>query len=251
MTVDMVPADDAQEVETLASELARAYRRMAVFYRDQLELTGPAADARARGADDTPEQAAADLARIRDRPPDQLSWFDLTRLAERQPEDMAAIWRRLKEQARHEFASGHRAADALEWQGSPWDRARFLAIRDSFQADGPPPSGIEAALIDSAAEAFSTYLEWTEQHIRMVSVDMKHEEQRSEQYGEWQPQRLSYAHAIDNAARMAEQAHTRFLRTVKMLHEVRKLAPSVYVGHAGQVNVGHQQVNMSKQDTET
>jgi len=242
----MVPVDDAREVETLAMELARAYRRMAAFYRDHMELSGPEADARARGADDTPEDAARDLARIRDRPPDQVSWFDLTRLAERHPEDMAAIWQRLKETARQEFASGHRSADALEWQGSPWERARFLAIRDSFRADGPPPSGIEAALVDSAAEAFSTYLEWTESHIRMVSVDMKHEEHRSEQYGEWQPQRLSYAESVDRAARMAEQAHTRFLRTVKMLHEVRKLSPAVYVGHAGQINVGHQQVNVTR-----
>ena len=44
---------------------------------------------------------------------------------------------------------------------------------------------------------------------------------------------------------MVEQAHARFLRTVKMLHEVRKYAPPVYIGHAGQINVGHQQVNVS------
>ena len=66
---------------------------------------------------------------------------------------------RVKTAARDELASGHRTGDALEWQGGPWDRARFLAIRDSFRGDTPPRDGIEAALIDSAAEAFSDYLE--------------------------------------------------------------------------------------------
>lgn len=37
------------EACTLATELARAYREMATFYHDKLELSGPEADARARG----------------------------------------------------------------------------------------------------------------------------------------------------------------------------------------------------------
>ena len=47
---------------------------------------------RARGADVTPAEAAADTERIRDRPPDQVGWFDLTRLAERDPAEAAAQW---------------------------------------------------------------------------------------------------------------------------------------------------------------
>src|SRR5690606_31508518 len=245
MSHEIVPADDALEVEDIASQLAAAYRGMAAFYRDQMELTGPEADERARGADSTPEEAAADLARITDAPPDQVSWFDLTRLAEREPERMAAVWHRIKEAARRELASGHRTADALEWHGRPWERARFLALRDSFRGDGPPPSGIEAALIDSAAEAFTAYLQASEHLTMMTALDMKHEHDRAEQYGEWQPQRLSYAESVDRAARTVQQAHARFLRTVKMLHEIRKVSPALYVGHAGQINVGQQQLNVA------
>jgi hypothetical protein len=245
MSRDVMHAGEALEVETLASEIARAYRQMAAFYRDKLELTGPDADARARGIRDTPEEAAADLERIRDRPPDQVSWFDLTRLIERDPDEMEAMWHRLKGTARRELSSGHRTADALEWQGRPWDRVRFLAIRESFQDDDTPSSGIESALIDSAAEGFSDYLAWTEHLNRMVSLDMEHEKERAERDGRWRPMRLSYAEAVDQAARMAERAHTRFLRTVKMLQEVRRFAPAVYVGHAGQINVGAQQVNVA------
>jgi hypothetical protein len=244
MSSDLVPVDDVSEAESLAAEMARAYRRMATFYRDQLELSGPDADARTRGADTTPEDAAADLARIQDRPADEVSWFDLNRLAERTPDDAAEQWRRIRDTARRELASGHRAAQSLAWSGRPWQRARFLAIRDSFR-DGMPASGIEAALIDTAAQAYSDFLEESEHHHMLTSVDMESEQSRAERDGEWRPQRLSYAESIEQAARSVERAHTRFLRTVKMLHEVQRTTPALYVSHAGQINVGQQQVNLA------
>ena len=55
-------------------------------------MSAPEADARARGRDYTAEEAAADLARIRDRPPDQVGWFDLNRMADRDPEALAELW---------------------------------------------------------------------------------------------------------------------------------------------------------------
>lgn len=245
MSGDMMLVDDAQEAESLAMEMARAYRRMVTFYRDQLELSGLEADARARGADDTPEEAARDLARIHDRPPDQISWFDLNRLAERNPNDAAAQWQSIRKSARQELESGHRAAQSLAWDSRPWERARFLALRESFR-DGMPAHGIEAALIDVAAQAYSDFLEESE-HLHMLSgVDMETERTRAERDGEWRPQRLSYAEMVEKAARSVERAHTRFLQSVKMLHEMRKLSPAVYVGHAGQVNVGHQQLNVAR-----
>lgn len=76
-------------------------------------------------------------------------------------------------------------------------------------------------------------------------MDMEHEEARSERDWLWRPQRLSYAAAIEQAARMAERAHARFLRTVKTLQDVRRMAATIYVGQAGQINVGSQQVNIA------
>jgi hypothetical protein len=235
---------DASEVDSLAGELARAYRQMAAFYRDQLELTGPKADQRARGLDHSPDEAAADAARIWERPPDQVSWYDLNRLAERGPDAAVGAWKRVRAAARDELTSGHRTAQALEWQGRPWGRARFLAVRDSFRASTPPQSGFEAALMDTAAEAFSDYLEWSEHLHMQSSTEADTERNRLERDGYWSPPRLSMADAIDQSSRMAERVHTRFLRTVKALHEVRRLAATIYVGHAGQVNVGSQQVNI-------
>jgi hypothetical protein len=165
-----------------------------------------------------------------------VSWFDLTRLAERDPDALREIWQGVKAAARDELASGHRTADALDWDGTPWQRARFLAIRDGFRADYQPRGGIEAAMVDLAAEAFGDYLAWTETVHRRASLDVEAEERDAERHGHWKPQRVSWVESLEHAARMAERAHARFLRTVKTLAELRRAGP-VYVGQAGQVNV--------------
>jgi hypothetical protein len=94
---------------------------------------------------------AGEAQRIPDLPPDQLSWFDLNRLAERDPNELAPIWQGIKAATRDELRSGHRTGDSLERQGGPWQRARFPALRDSFRQSTPPRSGIEAPLIYSRA----------------------------------------------------------------------------------------------------
>ena len=233
------------EIGSLARDLATAYKQMARFYHDQLQLAGPEADARARGLDYTDQEATDDRARILERPADQVSWFDLTRLAERNPDDIAAAWSRIKAEARLELASGHRSTHSLEWRGGPWQRAQYLAIRDTFRADTPPQSGIEAALLDTAAEAFGDYLEWSEHLHMQVSTEVTSERSSLERHGEWSPVRLSYAEAIEQSAKMVERAHKRFLQSIKMLHDLQRLSPALYVGHATQINVGQQQVNVA------
>ncbi len=51
---------------------------------------------------------------------------------------------------------------------------------------------------------------------------------------------------MEQTARMAERAHLRMLRTVKALTDLRRAGQAVYVSHAGQVNVGQQQVNVAE-----
>jgi len=241
-SADAVQSTTEQETGSLARELAGAYRQMAAFYRDQLQLAGPEADARARGVDYSAEQVGEDDARIREGPPDQVSWFDLNRLAERNPDQMVAVWSHIKSEAQRELACGQRTARALEWRGGPWQRAQFLAIRDNFRAGNPPQSGIESALVETAAEAFGDYLAWSE-HLHMLgSTEVESERRRVERDGEWTPMRLSYAEALEQSAKMAERAHKRFLQTVKLLHDLQRSSPALYVGHAAQVNVGQQQV---------
>ena len=171
-----------------------------------------------------------------------MSWFDLNRVVDRDPEAFAELWRGLKGAAQDELASGHRAAQALDWDGRPWDRARFLAIRDSFRADYQPRPGIEAALVDLAAEAFGDYLAWSEQLHMQAGTEAEIERNDLGRHGKWKPQRIWSAEAMAESARMAELAHTRFLRTIAALGEQRRSGP-VYVG---QVNVAPQQVNIAR-----
>ena len=148
-------------LECLARQLSRAYLRMATFYRERMKLSADQADAAARSLDD--HRWAR---RALEAPADQVSWFDLSTLAEHDPEAALAAWRRIEAEARVELASGHRAARALAWDDTPWQRARFLAIRESFRAEWRPRGGIEDALIDQMAQAQSSYLFWMERlHI--------------------------------------------------------------------------------------
>lgn len=244
-----VPDDHPNEARSLATELTHAYQQQAAFYRDRMHLSAGEADRAARGLDQTPDEALADLVRIRERPPDQVSWADMQRLVNYHSDELVATWAQLKAEARDELASGHRTARALEWKGSPLDRARFLAIQDSFRGTTPPQNGIESALVDTAAEAFSDFLQSTEQLHMQVSSEVASERDSLERHGSWSPARLSTAEAIEQSAKMAEHAHKRLLQTIKMLHELQRTSATVFVGSGAQVNLGQQQVNVATAST--
>lgn len=239
-----IPDDNLTEAGSLATELANAYLQMVTFHRDQMHLAPADADQAARGLDRTPEQALEDLVRIRERAPDQVTWADLQRLVNHDPDEMVAAWAHLRAEARAELASGHRTAQTLEWQGRPVDRARFLAIRDSFRGTTPLRNGIEAALVDTAAGAFSDFLHWTAQVRMQAGSEAATERDSLERHGSWSPARLSATEAIEQSATMAERAHKRFLSTIKMLHELQRTSATVFIGNASQINLGQQQVNV-------
>ena len=46
---------------------------------------------------------------------------------------------------------------------------------------------------------------------------------------------------------MVERFHRMYLRSFRALRDLRRYAPSVVVQNAGQVNVGGQQVNVSRE----
>jgi hypothetical protein len=169
----------------------------------------------------------------------------LQRVVERNPDAMVAIWDDLQAEARHELESGHRAAQALDWQRRPWARAGFLALRDSFRDGTPPATGIEAALIDLAAEAHGDYLELSQQLHRMLSAEVEIQHDDLGRDGRWRPTHEVTDAAIARVERRADRAHKRLLQTVKMLHDLRRASPTLYVGHDGQINVGQQQVNLT------
>ena len=121
---------------------------------------------------------------------------------EHDPEAALAAWKRIGDAARQEWQSGHRTAQSLERGGTPWDRARFLALREAFRDDWQPRGGIESALIDLLAQSFGTYLQWMERLELYVETECKLEDVKLEREGYWMPPRLSEAQ-VDGLVRGA------------------------------------------------
>jgi hypothetical protein len=230
------------EVGSLARELTRAYKMMLAHYQREHQLSPADADAKSRGVD-APSQDWARRQAL-EQPAHEVSWWALQHLVEHDPETVEIAWNRIKTEARNELESGHRTASALEWNGSPWDRARFLAIRSAFRESWGPLTETEAALVDMLAHSFEMYLKWSERFTSRVESEGQIEDDKLKRDGYWQPPRLGLNEAIEQAAAMAERSHRLFLRTLRALQDLRRL-PGVHVASAGQINIGGRQVNIA------
>jgi hypothetical protein len=231
------PPVSAEDAESLARELGKAYARTVTWYREQMHMSADQADGTARGKDDPKwaERALHD-------PPDQVSWPGLSRLAEHDPDAALAAWERVKAAARDELASGHRVASELSHNG-PWERAQFLAIRQAFREEWQPRGGIEGALIDTMAQAYSAYLAWVGLLHAQSRAEASRVDRQLEREGRWGPRNMTVAEAMEQSAAMADRFHRLFLRTLRALRDLRRYVPAVIVQNAGQVNLGHTQVN--------
>jgi hypothetical protein len=228
------------EAHCLAQEMARAYKRMVAFYRDEMRLPPLEADAKAR------EPLSAEYqARLETGAPDQVSWYALSGLAEHDHDAALALWERIQRDAHAELVSGHRAAKALEYWGSPWTRAQFLALRTALMDQWQPANGIERVLIDNLAQAQSMYLEWLELLHQRTSTEATSERSKIEREQRWEPPRLHYAEAIEEAATMVDRWNRLFLRTLRQLRDLRRYTPSVVVGNVNQLNIAQQQMNVA------
>ena len=237
-TAPSTPANGDESV-SVAWKLAEAYCEMARFLRDQMEL--PAEEAFRRAAD--PGCAAEERDQLLAGPPDQVNWIGLQQLYGHDPEAGQAVWNHLKRVAAEHLASGHNAAEALEYRSRPWDRAQFLALRQAFIDEWQPQGGIELALVDALAQAHTSYLFWlAELHVRST-LEVRRDDPTPFERDYWQPPRMEAGAAIDQAAVMVDRFSRIFLRTLRALRDLRRYGP-VVVHRAGQVNVGQQQVNV-------
>jgi hypothetical protein len=237
-------AHDPAEFGVLAREtreMGQAYAKTASFYRDHL------------GKDpDTAQRLARDLGyadeTILEEPPDQISWWALSALSDARPDDAIRLWERIKRLAREELKSGHRIARVTEWEGSPWQRAQFLAVRTSFREEWKPQGGIENALIDSMTLAYCSYLQWS--NVLVMHGNLEGNGQRRKQKKDIfsEPPRLDAAESMEQSAAMMDRFHRMFLRTLRGLRDLRRYSPDVLVQNAQQVNVGAQQINIARGD---
>jgi hypothetical protein len=238
--ISTTPDDAADETSSLARDLARGYVDFVETYRTAWGISPADADTQLRHAQraDGPDRTAME-------PPDQVSWWGLSSLIERDPEAGYHLWQRVKLEAQKELASGHRAARAIEHDSRPWERAQFLALRAAFREEWQPRGGVEAALIDAMAQAYTEYLTWLERLDVQATSESSLEDHHLKERGYYLTPRVTTAQAMEQSAAMVDRFHRMFVRSLRALRDLRRYNSNVIVQQAGQVNVGSQQVNVA------
>lgn len=236
----------------VAAEMAKARREMVEFFLREYKRSPEEAIA------ESSQCHAGYLDSVSSQPSDQISFHCLDMLTEAGREDEAlGIWNRIKDEARTDIESGHRAARIIEPHGSssPRTKARFLMLRASFRREWKPLPGIESALVDHLAQIQVAYEHWLHEHmVRSTYAPVmgyrQEDIKRAKRDGTWLLPSVSHAEAIEQAAAMADRWQRAFLRTVRALRDLRRYSPTVIVQNAGQVNVGQTQINACRAETE-
>lgn len=234
------------EFETLATQMAHAYRRQVEFYKKEFEKDLPEALEMAAVAG-TDELQAAFLEGLREQPADQVSWGSLRNLEDARPGDALRKWEEVKAWAKDELTSGMRGAEATEHltgMGSgPLGRARYSVLVQEMAKDWLPLTGIEHILVEQMAQAYTMQLYWTGvfAHREVYNIGKVDHEK-----GSWELPSVTRQQALGDAAGMIDRWNRMFLRCLRQLRDLRRYSP-VVIQNAGQVNVGGQQVNVSEQ----
>jgi hypothetical protein len=229
-------ANQEAELGSLARELARGYAELVESHRRTWGIGTAEAEEKAR----TPRERALEL--VRSDPPEQMTWWRLSTVMEHDPAAALDAWKRITTAARQEWRSGHRTAQVLEQGHKPWDRARFLVLREAFRDDWHPRGGVEAALIDLLAESFSEYLAWTERLTLYTETQGQSEDVKLKAEGHWLPPRMGEAKWMAWCAEQATASHRRFLMTLKTMQDLRRL-PAMSITSVAQVNVAQQMIS--------
>jgi hypothetical protein len=230
------PSDQAEE---LARATAAAFANLVGQYREFYKLSAKDAVERAD------EPSAVLLQRALTAPPDQINWHDLDTIARADPEAAQRRWAEIKEAARGEVRTGHRAAEAVIcYFGSCWSRARFLAVRAELIDSLGPRNAAELLLIDQMATSQTQLWTWQTtltSYASLATLGIKPARPAGEGH---ETPRVTDAEAMEQAAAMVERFQRMFHRALAAFHAHRRQT-RVVVRRAGQVNLAHnQQINM-------
>lgn len=179
--------------------------------------------------------------------PQEVTWGHFAAVAEVNIDDALKLWARVRKAADDELECGGRGAKVAGENSEPFALARYLAIRDAFADQWKPQGGIESAMVEMLAISYSLQMCWsTVAHDRALRT---HDAQRDQvtrfESGGWKSPYQSEADAVDQAHRLADGYNRQFLRVLRQLRDLRRYAP-VVIQNAQQVNVGNQQVNVSR-----
>jgi hypothetical protein len=224
------------EVVSLARAMGTALREMVLSYQQEERLTTLEAVARVR--EDLPERQERAL----HCPAPEVSWPDLESLLEHDPEKYLHRWEEIKQAARDELLSGHRAAELVEMYGStPWQRARFLALRLELADGWQPRNGVERQLVDTLAQAQTAADFWWKRVMSKAAREAAMEQDTPPDKGKAEPAQGTGFQTVEQAGVMVERFNRIFLRTLRVLQDLRRRMPAVIVQNVGHVNIGEQQ----------
>ncbi len=199
-------------------------------------------------------------------PTDIISFSDLLSLNDVSPTTAQNFWEGIKQEAKNEFESGHRAAAAFEpadYMKDAWNRASYLGLRDSLIEEWQPKGGIELTMIDAITQAWLMLQHWTEESVRRAKTRPREEDHqyrewkkwkqatKSKQWddGFWDIQYVEEQKTIEHAAQMADRWQRMYFRAIRSLRDWRRYSPNLTINNANQVNIandGGQQVNLNK-----
>lgn len=241
----VVPVEeDVRGIHSLAREMADEYKGFVKVYRERMEMSaGEAHEKAVEPADDYLLEHAMTVS------PDQVSWHEISAVGERDPALAQRVWGRLVQEARDDLASGNRAARAIEgYQHDPWDRAKFLVLRESLAKEWRPANGIEWILVDMLAQAFTLY-EADLRHVTMyLTMEASLNDFQIEKNNKYETPRLTSAEALARVEQGMERYQRMILRVQRALRDQRRYG--LTVGSVGQLNIGLMQQNVAADSTQ-
>lgn len=203
--------------------------------------------------------------RLLSMPASRIDYGELLDLHGFYPAAAENIWELMKREAKREFESGHRAAEALEpadYFKHAWDRASYMGLRESLCDEWQPKGGIELSMIDAIAQAWIMMEFWTKESALRALTPARlespafiewaeknkglHAGQWSQ--GNWHLPTLDEHKAVENAAQMADRWQRMYFRAIRNLRDWRRYTPQLTINNAQQVNIagdGGQQINVA------
>jgi len=221
----------ANEIESITALAAKSFARVLEAEKKR----GPAPVPSGRYWVDSVDDALS-------MSPEDLSWNAIGQFEHENPGSFEMIWERVKQYARDELESGHRAASVAVGDQRPITRARFLVLREKYIREWEPRNVLESQLIDSICQIQTIREYWMTLATERVAVECEIERYWVEQSGKRTERRIDGSESARDAREEAERWDRVFIRSVRALRDLRRYTSAVIVNNqGGQVNVAADQ----------
>jgi len=233
------------EIEDIAHRLYVRRARYLAFAEREFQFSKEEAIS-AAGRDSVSNETR--LARLSDSPPQNVSWRQFDRIAEFDSSAVLEKWRSIKDAARDQLDSGQRICDVVGAE-RPWERAQFLAVRQSMIEEWNPIGGIELSLIDQMAVSYTCWMNWLDDfhYLQRAEVDRREVDEKDELSnwnGSYVTPRISETAYVERSLKMADRFQRMFMRSLRALRDLRRYTGRITIKNEGPLTVGgNQQVN--------